>query len=37
MSQIVRSFRPVVDNETCIKCGNCFTECPFDAINVVDL
>lgn len=28
MSQIVRAFRPVVDNEKCIKCGNCQTYCP---------
>jgi pyruvate ferredoxin oxidoreductase delta subunit len=28
MSQIVRSFRPVVDLERCIKCGNCQTFCP---------
>jgi len=28
MSQIVRSFRPVVDIEKCIKCGNCQTFCP---------
>ncbi len=28
MSQIVRAFRPVVDNEKCIQCGSCQTYCP---------
>ncbi|UCH57436.1 MAG: 4Fe-4S binding protein [Candidatus Bathyarchaeota archaeon] len=28
MSQIVRSFRPVVDLGKCIKCGLCQTFCP---------
>lgn len=28
MSQVVRAFRPVVDNDKCIRCGNCQTFCP---------
>jgi pyruvate ferredoxin oxidoreductase delta subunit len=36
MSQIVRSFRPVVDNEKCIKCGNCQTFCPEGTVMLRD-
>lgn len=28
MSQIVRAFRPIVEQEKCVKCGNCQTYCP---------
>ena len=28
MSQIVRAFRPEVDQEKCVKCGICQTYCP---------
>jgi pyruvate ferredoxin oxidoreductase delta subunit len=36
MSQIVRSFRPVVDNEKCIKCGNCQIFCPEGTVMLRD-
>lgn len=28
MSQIIRAFRPVVDEIKCLKCGVCQTYCP---------
>ena len=36
MSQIVRAFRPVVDNEKCIQCGNCQTYCPEGTVMLHD-
>jgi len=28
MASVVRAFRPVVEQEKCIQCGNCQTYCP---------
>lgn len=28
-----RTFRPVLDDETCVDCGECFTYCPDDAFD----
>ena len=36
MSQIVRAFRPKVDNEKCVKCGNCQTFCPEGTVILVE-
>ncbi len=36
MSQIVRAFRPTVDNDKCIKCGNCQTYCPEGTVMLID-
>ena len=36
MSQIVRSFAPKVDQEKCIKCGNCQTYCPEGTVMLKD-
>ena len=36
MSQITRSFKPVVDMEKCIKCGICETYCPDGTVILLD-
>jgi len=28
-----RSFRPIIDQEKCIKCGKCWASCPDNAIR----
>jgi pyruvate ferredoxin oxidoreductase delta subunit len=35
VSRVVRSFRPVVDNKKCVRCGNCQTYCPEGTVMVV--
>ena len=29
-----RTFRPVLDHEKCVDCGECFTYCPDDAFDL---
>jgi len=36
MSQIVRAFRPEIENEKCTKCGNCQTFCPEGTVIVTE-
>jgi len=36
MSQIVRAFRPEVDNEKCTRCGNCQTFCPEGTVMLTE-
>lgn len=36
MSQIVRAFRPEVDQDKCVKCGNCQTYCPEGTVILND-
>ena len=36
MSQIVRAFRPEVDSEKCIRCGNCQTFCPEGTVMMTE-
>jgi len=36
MSQVVRSFAPKVDMETCIACGICVTFCPESTVLLTE-
>lgn len=36
MSQVVRAFRPVVDREKCVRCGNCQTYCPEGTVMLAE-
>lgn len=36
MSQIVRAFRPEVEDEKCTRCGNCQTFCPEGTVMVTE-
>ncbi len=36
MSQIIRAFRPVVDQEKCVKCSNCQTYCPEGTVMLLN-
>lgn len=36
MSQIVRAFRPEVENEKCTRCGICQTFCPEGTVMVTE-
>jgi 2-oxoacid:acceptor oxidoreductase delta subunit (pyruvate/2-ketoisovalerate family) len=34
LSKVVRAFRPVVDNDVCVRCYNCQTYCPEGTVMV---
>ena len=36
MASVVRAFRPVADQDKCIKCGNCQTYCPEGTVMLKD-
>ena len=36
MASVVRAFRPVVDQEKCIQCGNCQPYCPEGTVMLRD-
>jgi len=36
MASVVRAFRPVVEQEKCIQCGNCQTYCPEGTVMLKD-
>ncbi len=36
MAQVVRAFRPTVDKDKCVGCGNCQTFCPEGTVMLTD-
>ena len=36
MSRVIRAYRPEVDQEKCVQCGNCQTYCPEGTVMLLN-